>query len=165
MEPLNPPDSHCLRAAQGWLELGSIRSAAGEVARLSAAGKKHPEALAVRWELAECNHDWNEALAVATLAVELASDTPGPWIQRSYALHELKRTAEAFEKLRPVAERFPTVATIAYNLACYCCQLGRREEAHAWYGRARAAGEPARLRQLAMSDPDSAPMRDEIEKL
>jgi hypothetical protein len=48
---------------------------------------------------------------------------------RSFALHELKRTAEAEVLLLPALERFTDEPTIPYNLACYACVLSRVEEA------------------------------------
>src|SRR5512139_4101174 len=73
--------------------------------------------------------------------VELAPERPDGWIQRSYALHELKSTQEAFENLLPVADRFPGVWTIPYNLSCYCGQLGRLDECQGWFKKAMAVDE------------------------
>jgi len=39
---------------------------------------------------------------------------------KQLALHELKRTQEAFDLLLPAADKFPAPWTIPYNLACYC---------------------------------------------
>jgi hypothetical protein len=42
------------------------------------------------------------------------------------------RTAEAQQKLRPAAEKFPDDWRIQYNMACYACQLGEIEEVRAF---------------------------------
>jgi tetratricopeptide (TPR) repeat protein len=165
MKPLGTPDSHYLNAAQGWLELGDAQSAVEEVTRISTAGQLHPEVLAVRWEFCARDHDWDGAHTIAQIALDLAADQPGPWIQRSFALHELKLTEDAYECLLPAAERFPEETTIAYNLACYCCQLGQPEKALAWFAKAQAAGDPDRLKAMALQDPDLAPLRAKIERL
>ena len=165
MKPLGTPDSHHLNAAQGWLELGDAQSAVEEIGRISTAGQFHPEVLAVRWEFCARDHDWNGAHTIAQIALDLTADQPGPWIQRSFALHELKLTEDAYECLLPAAERFPEETTIAYNLACYCCQLGQPERALEWFAKAQAAGDPHRLKAMALQDPDLAPLRKKIERL
>lgn len=165
MKPLGPPDSHYSNAAQGWLELGDAASAIEEIGRISTAGQVHPEVLAIRWELCARDQNWDGAHAIAQVALDLATDQPGPWIQRSFALHELKLTQEAYECLLPAAERFPEETTIAYNLACYSCQLGQPERALAWFAKAQAAGNPGRLKAMALHDPDLASLRTEIERL
>lgn len=162
MNPLGPPDCHHLAAAQGWLELGDERSAEAELAGISVGGQMHPDTLAMRWELLARRRDWKSAHAVAQTALDLAPERPGPWIQRSYALHELKLTQEAYESLCPAVEVFPDETTIAYNLACYCCQLERRDEALSWYERALSTGDAPRIKQMALRDPDLAPLREQI---
>ena len=80
------------------------------------------------------------------------------WVDRSYALHELKRTAEARDNLLRVVDKFPTEATMRYNLACYECQLGRLEEAKTWFQKACDVGVPDKLREMALHDPDLEPL-------
>jgi len=164
-KPLEPPDSHHLNAAQGWLELGDARSAIEEIGRLSIPQQLHPDVLAVRWEICAHEKKWAEAHTLAQMALDLEPDLPGPWIQRSYALHELKLTEDAYECLAPAAERFPEESTIAYNLACYCCQLGQDARAMEWFARARANGDAERLTAMALNDPDLAPLRAAIQRL
>ncbi len=70
----------------------------------------------------------------------------------------MKRTQEAHDQLLPAAENFPHDSTIAYNLACYACQLGRMQEAKEWLGRAIDVGEPNAVRLMALDDPDLEPL-------
>ena len=52
------------------------------------------------------------------------------WINRSFALHELKRTQEACDQLHEgLLYRFRDESLIWYNLACYACVLGDRARA------------------------------------
>ena len=74
-------------------------------------------------------------------------------------MHELKRTQEAFDQLLPVAEKFPKVWTIPYNLACYCAQLGRLAESEQWLERAMAMDVITVVR-VALEDPDLNPLRE-----
>ena len=76
----------------------------------------------------------------------------------AFALHELKRTQEAFDALLPVADKFPEQWVIPYNLACYTCQLGRMDEARGWFHRALATGDEKEIKLQAIDDPDLAPL-------
>ena len=86
---------------------------------------------------------------------------PSVWINRSFALHELGRTQEAFEKLEPAARRFRKVWTIPYNLACYSAQLGQMEACQEWFKQAMATDERA-VRESAIDDPDLKPLWDSM---
>ncbi len=57
----------------------------------------------------------------------------------------------------PLAQRFPKNATIPYNLACYCAQLGEIEEAQEWFKAAMALDEDT-VRQMGIDDPDLEPL-------
>jgi tetratricopeptide (TPR) repeat protein len=72
-------------------------------------------------------------------------------------LHELKRTQEALDNLLPVADRFPGVWNIPYNLACYCAQLGRFDEAQDWFKTAMAVDEES-VEKSVVYDPDLQPL-------
>ena len=79
-------------------------------------------------------------------------------IPASLALHELKRTQEAFDVLSPVAVKFPTDPTIPYNLACYTCQLGDLVAARDWLAQAFRLGNAMEIKGRATEDPDLAPL-------
>lgn len=84
------------------------------------------------------------------------------WINRSYALHELKRTQEAFDALLPAAEKFPKRWIVRYNLACYCSQLGRAEEAMRWLEQTMTLAGKKKIKAMALDDPDFEPLREQI---
>ena len=115
--PLEPPDSMYLRAAQGWLELGNHLEANEELERIAPELRAHPDVLEVRWHIYAQAKKWDVCVDLAGAIIKLDRDRAEPWIHRSFALHELKRTQEAFDQLLPVADRFPQVWTIPYNLA------------------------------------------------
>lgn len=101
---------------------------------------------------------WKLMLAVAeTLATQLPDELDA-WIHRSYALHELKRTQEAFDQLRPALERFPGEWLVPCNLACYLCQLGRVPEARPLLEKALELDPTRDRKQQALEDPDLAPL-------
>jgi Flp pilus assembly protein TadD len=165
MEGIPFPDQHFVRAAEGWLELGDSMEAARELRRLTPATLGHPDVLEIRWRLHAARGQWESALDVARLVTHVAPDRPSGWIHQSYTLHEMKRTAEALQLLLPVAEQFPKESIIAYNLACYACQLGDFPGAKIWLERASRIRGKLPLKEMALDDPDLAPLLEFIRKL
>jgi len=165
MHELTPPDSHFLNAATGWCDLGNYAEARTELRRISAPNRDHPQVLAEEWRICAAEKHWLPALEVARRLIEVAPEIPAGWINQSYTLHEMKLTREAQNQLVKVAEMFPAVSTIPYNLACYACQLGNLPEAREWLGKAIKIGGAGEIKPMALSDPDLMPMWDEIRKL
>jgi hypothetical protein len=164
MTNLQPPDSHHLNAAVGWIELGNPAEARREMDCIAAEQRAHPEVLEVLWNLCALDRKWEVALSVAELLVAEAPDSCSGWIDRSYSLHELKRTGEAREKLLPAAARFPDVSTIPYNLACYDCQLGDLATARQWLTLAMNLGRREIVMAMALNDPDLKPLWPTLKK-
>ena len=165
MNLLEPPDSHYVKAAHGWLELGDHQSAFDELEFINPLMRAHPAVLAVRCEIYGATEKWDLLLTFATALVKTAPRYSFGWIQRSVALHELKRTQEAFDLLLPANKKFPTVATIPYNLACYCAQLGHLKVARKWLHWAFEIGDTKKLKLIALDDSDLEPLRNQIESL
>ena len=90
-----------------------------------------------------------------------APDRSSGWIHRSFALHELKRTQEAYELLLPSLSQFKGIWTIPYNLACYQCQLGQKASAMEFYSQALEMGGES-VRDMALADVDLAALHAEI---
>ena len=126
--------------------------------------RAHPAVLAVRWEIYAAAKKWEATLEIAAALILLDPDDPLGWVHRSYALHELKRTAEARDNLLRVVDKFPISATMRYNLACYESQLGRLEQAKNWLEKAFALGDARKLKLAALDDPDLQPLWKEIGK-
>jgi len=157
MNKLNPPDSHHLQAAIGWLELGDHLEANEELENITPQMRVHPDVLDIRWEIYAKEKKWEACVDIAAASVKLDPYRPSGWIQRSFALHELKRTEEAFDNLLPAIERFSDLWTIPYNLACYCSQLQRFEEAKTWFKKAMTIDEET-VKRAAVDDPDLEPL-------
>jgi predicted Zn-dependent protease len=165
LDTLSPPDTHYVNAAWGWLELDNIAEAFVELERLSKAAQTHPDTLTLRWELLARQKKFPEALEVARAMVQLAPDRADSWIKQSYALHELKRTQEAWDSLHSISEHFPQCSTIPYNLACYACQLDQLPVSLNWLKRAMKTGARDQVRRMALEDPDLKPLWFQIKKL
>ena len=128
IKPLSDSDMHHLRAAQGWVELGNHLEADTELEKIVNEHRVHPDVLEVRWAIYESQKHWEACVDIAETIVGLDIDRATAWIHRSFALHELKRTQEALDRLKPAVDMFPYVWSVPYNLACYCAQLGRLDE-------------------------------------
>lgn len=159
MKCLEPPDVHYLKAAEGWLELGNHLEAYEELKKIGVQQRFHPLVLLVRWEIYAKGKHWEFAHTIAQGLVALVPDEPRGWISRSFALHQMKRTQEAWYALLPAAEKFPQNPAVAYDLACYACQLGRFDEAKKWLEKAIKLGDANRVKRMALGDPDLEPLR------
>ena len=157
--PIEPPDSHHFRAAEGWLELGNWREADADIERIAPNVRLDPEVLALRFRIFSFSKDWARALAVGELLVAIAPDQAGCWIDRSNALHYLGRYQEAFDHLVPAWEKFPTNPVIPYNFACFCCRMGRIDEAREWLAKSLAMPGGQELKLQAALDPDLEELR------
>lgn len=167
MRKIEPPDAHYLNAAIGWLELGNPAEARAELDRISAANQSHPDVLEVRWMICAEAKDWQAALAAARQIVACAPDRPSGWLHQAYALRRVPGggVEQAWEALKPAFDRFPNEPIIAFNLSCYACQMQRLPEAREWFRRALAIGDKARLKAMALADPDLQPLWEEIRAL
>ena len=168
MSPLEPPDTHHVSAAIGWLELGNPAEAGEELARISGSALEHPDVLETRWAVCAAGRSWEAALDLAELLVVKSPERVTGWIHRAYALRRIKAGSlrRAWDALRPAFEKFPKETIIPYNLACYAAQMGRLDEAWEWLHKAMAAAESVnRIKQMALADPDLQPLLERIKAL
>ena len=154
-------DQRHLTAAEGWIELGLPLEAAAELAQITPQQQGHPDVLELRWHISAQEKQWVTCVELATVITQLAPERVDGWIHRSFALHELRRTQEAFTQLLPVVGRFPSVWTIPYNLACYAAQLRQFEEAKKWLELAVAMDKKT-VQQAARDDVDLKPLWDSL---
>ncbi len=165
---LEPPDSHHLRAAVGWMELGNPTEAGEELARISEANVEHPAVLEVRWELCASTRSWEAAFAVAEALVRVAPELSSGWVHRAYAMRRMRHGGLqlAWSLLLPAADMFPKEDIIPYNLACYAAQQARPDAAWEWLQRAiKVAGDLKLIRDRALLDADLQPLWERIRKL
>jgi len=163
--PLHQADRFHLNAATGWLGLGDFVSAHNELEQISPPMRVHPAVLLTRCEIYSAAGKWDYVVSIAETLVQQIPQLDEAWIQRSFALHELKRTQEAFDLLLPAVERFPELWVIRYNLACYCSQLGRLEEAMEWLERAIDLAAEEDIRAMALDDYDLEPLWPHIREI
>jgi tetratricopeptide (TPR) repeat protein len=166
MTALEPPYSHFVSAAEGWLELGNIDESWAELERIEEAFREHPTVLEVKWAICAQTRDWPAALKIAKRLVQIAPESHFGWLHQAYALRRVSEGGlqSAWDFLLPVLRTFPKVPLIPYNLACYACQMGNLERARELLQRTLTVGDKQRIKQIAMGDDDLLPLRREIEK-
>jgi tetratricopeptide (TPR) repeat protein len=167
MTALEPPNSHFLSAAEGWLELGDVPEARAELNLIQPGFRDHPEVLKVRWEICAQEKDWPAALSVGRMLVGLAPEEPFGWLHQAYALRRAPEGGlqAAWDSLSPALEKFPGIPIIPYNLACYACQLGQWDQARKLLKRALTIGDGSHIREIALRDPDLEALWTEIQEL
>jgi predicted Zn-dependent protease len=166
VKPLETDVIHCLRAAEGWLELGSAKEAAAELENLGSDLQEHPAVLEMRWQISVKELRWDAAKEVAQAIVAQLPEKAAGWLHLSYATRRAAggSVAAAWDVLFPVATKFPDVPLIPYNLACYACQLGQMELAREWLRKALVINA-ARYRLMALQDSDLKPLWSEIAEM
>jgi len=167
MQRLEPPDSHYISAAVGWLELGVPKEAEAELDQIAAGLQMHPDVLEVRWVILAQTRRWDAALEIARTLLRKAPHRSSGWLHQAYSLRRLGQQGlkDAWDALLPAYDKFPREPTIPYNLSCYACQMSRFEEARTWLRRALKLGDKDKIKQMALDDPDLEPLWDEIKKL
>lgn len=166
VQPIQPPDSHHLSATLGWLGLGAVADARAELAKVSEENQDHPATLEVRWVLSAHEKDWRTALEIARRELAFAPADASGWLHRAYALRRVTGGGlpRAWDALLPAAEQFPDEPVIAFNLACYACQMQQPDLAKEWLQRAITAGKKEAIKKMALADDDLKPLWPEIEK-
>ena len=162
---IEPPDSHYLSSAVGWMELGNLTEANLELERLSPAVWQHPEVLEVKWLLDSKAERWDCCLKWAESLLNVAPENPTGWIHRAYALRRVGGggLTSAFEALLPAVEKFPQEAVIPYNLACYLCRMGRMEECRHFLEISFKRGNSKAMKKMALQDEDLKELWPELQ--
>ena len=167
VQGLEPSDLHHLNAALGWLGLDNPADARVELDAIAPAQQPHPAVLEARWLLCVHEKNWRDALAVAEKELAAALDDCAGWLHRAYALRRLPDggLSRAWDALLPAAEKFPKEPAIAFNLACYACQMQQLDQARRWLQRAMKIGGREAIRKMALADDDLKPLWVEIREL
>src|SRR5512142_1134026 len=154
MHKLEPPDTHYLLAAVGWLELGNRAEAKAELMHVSPAHQDHPDVLELRWSILAEEKRWEEGLQVAQALLRHAPERSSGWLHRAYALRRVRDGGlqKAWEALLPAFDQFPTEAIIPFNLSCYACQMRQLDIARDWLKRAVLIGGKEQIKRMALGD-------------
>ena len=167
MKVIEPPDSHFVSAAVGWLGLGNVAEARAELARVSEEHQGHPDVLEVRWWICAEEKRWEEGLEIAQALMKAAPKRASGWLHQAYALRRIPggSVKKAWQALLPAFDRFPKEPTIAYNLSCYACQMQQLEAARVWFKRAAVIGGKEEMKKMALDDADLKELWGEIREM
>lgn len=167
MDPLQPPNSHYLSAAIGWMELGNPREALRELSQVDRQLWNHADVLEVRWQIHAQEQNWERALIVARELVHADPGRPGAWLHHAYALRRVAGGGlkAAWKALHPALKAFPKEDLIPYNLSCYACQMNDLNEAQRLLEMAMSVGDKDELKRRALSDSDLKPLWPVISKM
>ena len=167
MTPLQPPDSHHLSAATGWLELGNPAEANGELEKIAPALSTHPAVLMVRYEVNAKAGKWGLADEIARELVQVQPEEAQFWIWHAYSTRRMTGGGipQAREILDKAQQLIPKDPLIPYNLACYECQLGNLPAARKWLEMAFYIGDEKTFKALALEDRDLEVLWPEIREM
>src|SRR5687767_1451244 len=104
---LEPPDSHHLRAAIGWMELGNQTEAHAELDKIASELRLHPDVLSATWSIHAKGKNWKASHDVASTFTRQAPENFEAWVDLSISLYRLGRTQDAWDALAGVADQFP----------------------------------------------------------
>ena len=79
---MQPPNSHHLEAAEGWLELGNHVAAFDELEEIEPKLRGHPEVMEVRWRIYEMADKWDYCIEIGNALVKMKPDDLSCWIRR-----------------------------------------------------------------------------------
>jgi tetratricopeptide (TPR) repeat protein len=155
---LQPPDTHYLSAAEGWLGLGNPIEANAEIERIRPAFRAHPDVLQVKCQICASLDKWPETMIICRTLTHIAPDCSYGWLFLSVALNKMDRPDEAREALRPAIKLFPNEPLFRYAMARYECRLGNLARSLAWLHDAMDLGDPFQFMSAALQDPGLEPL-------
>ena len=160
---MNPPNSQYLRAAHGYLELSMYLEADAELDKIDPVCRSAPEVLRVRLMVYAGLEKWELMQVIAKRLSNCDAKNPQWAISLAYATRRAESIEAAKSVLIEARKLHPQEPTIAYNLACYECQLGNLSDAKEHLMHATKAG--VKFRAMALDDLDLEPLWEEIGRL
>jgi predicted Zn-dependent protease len=156
VKPLAPPDTFHLSSAVGWLQLDNSKEANDELEKITPASRAHPDVLEIRFEIYVSAAKWDRAAEIGRVLLQMRPEKPQLWITQAYAVRRMPAGGipQAKEILTKAQPLFPKETLIAYNLACYECQLGDLKAAWKWLEQAFDSKDSKKWKLMALQDPD-----------
>ena len=152
-------DLHCLRAAEGWLDLGNPGEAHAELEKVGVEARTHPDVLHMHWQIYRKAKNWDGCFKTAGDLTMTAPDDPRAWTSMAQTLYYTSRVQEAYDLAVSKITSFPKHWPLYYDAACYACLTGRLKQARQFLQLASAMGDASEIKRLAAQDPDFEAMR------
>lgn len=141
--------------AQGWLLLDNYVAAARALRLVPKAFRSQPEVEQFRAQLHLSAGQWRQAEPILRRLEKQYPDDPQYSVSLAFAVRRAKSIGAAEEILAAARDRFPEVAIIWFNLACYAAQQGRLTDTCDWLR--EAAKRENEVQELAKTDTDLIP--------
>ncbi len=149
-----------LRHANGYRILEMFEDAELELAKIAAEEQMDDAPLTLKIALFQDSGKWQDMLEVATVLRDRYPEEADWWIAVAYATRRCLSIEQAREVLLSGIDHHPKEPCIQYNLGCYACVMGERDEALA---RVRSAIElDSNYSKMAIEDEDLEAIRDEL---
>ena len=146
-----------LSHARGYLELGMVEEAAGELDRIPELSASEFDVRVLRSLVLQEQKHWIRLVPLAAGLAREKPDDAGWWIMWAYATRRATSLKAAEAILLEAETHHPKEATIQFNLGCYACQLGDFAKARTRV--AHAIALDSHFSEAAETDPDLEPMR------
>jgi tetratricopeptide (TPR) repeat protein len=157
---MTPEKEKLVEAATGYFELGMLDDAIAELASLG--GRERLSVLS-SWSAAlRMLERWPEMLSLTQKVVELYPADAECWVTLADATRNSVSLQAGLELLETARQHFPDDGHILFQIGCYCCQLGRLDEA-----RTAVQGAVSNNRvwaKIAVQDRDLSPLWPEFKK-
>ena len=147
-----------LNASIGYLELGMLEEAAGELENLSPEDRTSSAVLGVRMEIYRTAKNWTLLEVIARELWKRHQDEPIYLNNLAWVVRRKDSIEAAQIILLEALEKFPNDAMTNYNMGCYACLLGDMDNAKRFVGEAIKLDSKYKL--MALDDADLEPLWD-----
>lgn len=145
-------DAHGIKAAEGWIELGSYDEAAEELHNCPALVKSSVEWVKLWVRVYVAKERWREVEVMCETLAKHAPADPFTIFNRAEAFHRQGRTREAYTVFTDAPVEFKKGAEYFYALARYLCALDQMQLALSCIGKACDVNPSLKIK--ALNDPD-----------
>jgi tetratricopeptide (TPR) repeat protein len=124
---MTPENEKLIEIALGYFELGMLDDAVEELSSLG--GRERLSVLSVWSAALRMAGRWPEMLSLTRKMVELYPAEAECWASLADATRNSVSLEAGLELLETARQYFPDDGHIHFQIGCYCCQLGRLDEA------------------------------------
>jgi tetratricopeptide (TPR) repeat protein len=144
----------------GYFELGMLDDAVEELAPLG--GRERLSVLSVWSAALRMAQRWPEMRSLTQKMVELYPAEAECWVSLADATRNLVSLQAGLELLEAARQHFPDDGHVLFQIGCYCCRLGRLDEARRAVREAISSNRV--WAKIAVQDHDLAPLWPELRR-
>ena len=155
---MTPENEKLIEIAVGYFELGMVDDAVGELESLG--GRERLSILSIWSAALRMAKRWSEMLSLTRKMVELYPGEAECWASLADATRHSVSLQAGLELLEMARHYFPDDGHILFQIGCYCCQLGRLDEARTAVREAASSNHV--WAKIAVQDRDLIPLWPEF---